>query len=190
MLPIMKKTALFTLCALHASISYAQDDYLSAEEAMKSFEKASEMYKKDVATAEKETSFVEGNSSQKNPEEQEKTHLKENLNDFSMAPVTSDDPISLENTMITINVENKTMKAVMDEVVRQAAQDSGPWAVKWRLDEDNHFIVNERVNLTAETYLGEFIEYLVDRVNNMTGIQLFVTVFNQSRIIVISDTYY
>ena len=78
----------------------------------------------------------------------------------------------------------------MAGVVRQVVPYTGKWEVRWRLSPDNHFIVNERVNLTAETTFGEFVEFLTDRVNNMTGVQMFVKVFNSSRLIVISDTYY
>ena len=89
-----------------------------------------------------------------------------------------------------LNLENKTLEQVVGHIVEEARDEAGEWEVKWRVSAENNYILNERVNLIAETSLSEFMSYLVDRVNNMTGIQLFVTVFDKSRIIVISDTYY
>lgn len=104
--------------------------------------------------------------------------------------VSEDEYAPIEDIVVAVNLENKTLEQIVAHIVEQARDDAGDWDVKWRVSAENNYILNERVNLIAETNLSEFMSYLVDRVNNMTGIQLFVTVFDKSRIIVISDTYY
>lgn len=174
-------------CAISTPFAFSQDEFLTPEEAMKNFEKAADLYDKKVGdTATTEEKFVEKNEENVAESDADKPVSKS----FRMESSVDDNLVNLEEAPVALNVENKTLKAVMEEVVRQAGSYAGPWNIKWRLNEDNHFIINERVNLTAETNVGQFVEYLVDRVNNMTGVQLFVTVFNNSRIILISDTYY
>lgn len=98
--------------------------------------------------------------------------------------------VALEDLQMTLDMENVTLKRVLTSIVERAEEETGPWEVRWRLKPSNNYLMREKVNLTAEATFGQFLEYLVDRVNNMTGIRLFVSVFNGSRIIIISDTYY
>lgn len=97
--------------------------------------------------------------------------------------------LPLENLRVNVNFENAALQDIMRYVTAQASDKVGPWEVEWRLKEENRRLLNERVNLTAEANFNDFMGYLVDRVNNMTGIQLFVRVFKVSRVIVISDTF-
>lgn len=97
--------------------------------------------------------------------------------------------LPLEDLRINVNFENAALQDILRYVTAQASDKVGPWEVEWRLKEENRRLLNERVNLTAESNFNEFMGYLVDRVNNMTGIQLFVRVFKVSRVIVISDTF-
>jgi hypothetical protein len=96
----------------------------------------------------------------------------------------------LENIVLVLDVENATLRQVVQEVVTQAAQYSGPWRVKWRLKPENMGLLDEKVNLTAEAPFGEFFGLLTERVKNLTGTQLFVTVFGGARVILVADTYY
>ena len=113
---------------------------------------------------------------------------QEDIDGFDDSALDTYAPI--EDIVVAVNLENKTLDQVVQYIVNQARDEAGEWDVKWRVKPENSYILSERVNLIAETNLSEFMTYLVDRVNNMTGIQLFVTVFDKSRIIVISDTYY
>jgi hypothetical protein len=99
------------------------------------------------------------------------------------------DYLPLEGIRIAVDVENRSLKEVVNEIVTYAENKSGPWKVKWRLRPENKHILDSRVNLTAETTFEEFMNHLIDRINNMTGVQLGVNVFDMSRIIVISDSY-
>jgi len=98
--------------------------------------------------------------------------------------------VPLENIRLVVDVDNATLRQIVTDVVSQAAHYSGPWRVKWRLKPENLGLLDERVNLNAEAPLGEFFGFLSERVKNLTGTQLFVTVFAGSRVILLSDTYY
>ena len=96
----------------------------------------------------------------------------------------------LSDIRVAVNIENATLQQVMEDIVSQAEEKTGPWDIAWRLKNENRYLLEDKVNLTAESNFDEFVGYMVDRVNNMSGVQLFVKVFNMSRVIVISDTYY
>jgi len=98
--------------------------------------------------------------------------------------------IKLSDLPIVIDVENKSLKEIVTEIVSQAAATTGPWTVKWRLKPDNLHLMDERVNLTAEAEFGAFLNMLSERVRNMTGTSLYFKTFNQSRVLMIADTYY
>jgi hypothetical protein len=97
---------------------------------------------------------------------------------------------SIENIRVVMDVENTSLREIVNDVVKQAARFTGPWQVKWRLKPEDQSVMDERVNLTAEAPFGEFVNLLTERVKNMTGVQLFVTTFNEARIIMVADTYY
>ncbi len=98
--------------------------------------------------------------------------------------------IALQNVKIAVDADNVTLKSIINDIVQQAAEHTGPWHVKWRLKPENTHIPNQRVNLIAEAGFDEFIYHLTERVRNMTGTQIFINNFNTARVIVISDTYY
>lgn len=98
--------------------------------------------------------------------------------------------VGLEDIRLVIDVENTTLRDVFAEIVSQAAQYTGTWTVKWRLKPENMNLLDERVNLTAEAKFGDFVNLLTERVRNLGGVQLFVTAFNESRVILVTDTYY
>lgn len=98
--------------------------------------------------------------------------------------------IHLEDIKLVVDVENATLRQVVQDVVGQAAQHTGPWRVKWRLKPENMGLLDEQVNLTAEAPFGAFFALLAERVKNLTGTQLFVTVFGSSRVILVTDTFY
>ena len=98
--------------------------------------------------------------------------------------------VDLAALRIAINMEETTLQNAIESIVRRASDKVGQWDVRWRLQPENSYLLNEKMSVTAETTLGQFMEYMTDRVNNMTGVELFVSVFDVSRLIVISDTYY
>ena len=98
--------------------------------------------------------------------------------------------IALENIRIVLDVDNISLREMMTKIVTQAAAYTGPWTVKWRMRPENMDLLDDRVNLTAEANFGEFCNLLTERVKNMSGVQLFITAFPSSRVLMIADTYY
>lgn len=175
-------------------VAMAQNTMMSEDEALKNFKEAAKLYRQgEIIT---EEPLIE-NAVQKHQNAQKEAVVKNKV-----APtidqakidayeyVLDDQYAPIEDIVVAVDLENKTLEQVVSHILKEAEGQAGKWAVKWRVSPENNYILSERVNLIAETNLSEFMSYLVDRVNNMTGIQLFVTVFDQSRIIVISDTYY
>ena len=98
--------------------------------------------------------------------------------------------VALENIRVVMDVENESLRDVVGRIVGQAAEHTGEWTVKWRLKPENASIPDEHVNLTAEAPFGQFVDLLSERVRNMTGVQLYLTAYNESRVILVTDTYY
>lgn len=98
--------------------------------------------------------------------------------------------VALENVKLVIDVEDVTLREVVNQVVGQAAEYTGSWTVKWRLKPENSAIADERVNLTAQAGFEDFVGLLTEKVRNLTGVQLFMTAYNEARVILITDTYY
>lgn len=170
-----------------AQSSVAQNTLISEDEALKNFKEAAKFYR-------------EGKAGETQPEKSDKVVEQTTLEEIPMLELVGEEPKPvaatlanaepIEKTVVQINIENQTLENVVDRVVDSARETSGNWQVKWRLSPENNYIREERVNITAETDLNGFMKFLADRVNNMTGVQLFVTVFDKAHIIVISDTYY
>jgi hypothetical protein len=100
------------------------------------------------------------------------------------------DETDLEKLKLVVSLENVRLEDALAKVFEKVAEKTGPWDVKWRLKRENQAIMEQHVNLVAESSFGDFVAYLTDRVKNMTGVQLFVTVFDGARVVVVSDTYY
>lgn len=97
--------------------------------------------------------------------------------------------VALGNIHVTVDVEDVTLRDVVNEIVSQAAQHSGAWTVKWRLKPENAAIPDEKVNLTAESNFDDFVARLTERVRNMTGVGLYVTAYEGARVILITDSF-
>lgn len=98
--------------------------------------------------------------------------------------------VALEHVKLVIDVEDVTLREVVNQIVGQAAEYTGSWTVKWRLKPENLGIADERVNLTAQAGFEEFVALLTEKVRNLTGVQLFMTAYNEARVILITDSYY
>ena len=98
--------------------------------------------------------------------------------------------VRLEDVKLVMDVENTSLRQVVQAVVQQAAEHTGPWRVKWRLKPENIGLLDEQVNLTAEATFADFFALLAERVKNLTGTQIYVTAFSAARVILVTDTYY
>lgn len=210
----------FAVVALAQEVESSADGLLSEEAMMKLFKEQSAKFKENggvvapTVSGDKVDTSLEGNRADadefaqpnmvsdavepKNTVDTMSYDVSGSKVDVSIVPhgVTLDytRPIGgyvpLGDIRLAVDMSNQTLLQIIDEIVAQASVHTGAWHVKWRLRKEHEFLLNEKVNLTAESSFREFIDHLVDRVNNMTGIHLFVTIFETSRVIVISDTYY
>ena len=113
--------------------------------------------------------------------------LSDTAKDFNTeAHTVTNTPLAL--VRLAVDVENITLRNLVQDIVTQAAEHTGPWKVKWRLKPENTSLLSERVNLIAEGTFNDFTYHLGQRVKNMSGIQLFFTNFDAARVIIVSDT--
>ena len=194
-----KKVLLAAVTGAFVAISFnaaaQNNDTLTEEQLMRAFENA---YQNFGTTSTAEPGTEQQKPDQQTPDATTQQTPRDQGPDVSIisrraelfredTPTTAYLP--LEEVRIAIDIENLPLEEVVTRIISEAEEKTGPWNVKWRLGEENDYLMNERVNITAETDMGQFMSYLVDRVNNLTGVQLFVRVFDASRIILISDTY-
>lgn len=109
---------------------------------------------------------------------------------YHAIPSAEQKNMALASVRMAVDVENTTLQELVDNIVHQAAEHTGPWRVKWRLKPENKNLLTTRVNLLAEGSFNDFTFHLAERIKNMTGTQLFFSHFNAARVIVVSDTYY
>lgn len=94
----------------------------------------------------------------------------------------------LQDRPILIDMQNATLKQIVQEALNQVAYDD-TWTIKWRLKDENKYIINERMNLTAEVDFDSFIGSMIETITNITGITLSTKVFHKNKIIIITDSY-
>lgn len=97
--------------------------------------------------------------------------------------------VPIGKVRLNVALENMPLERVMDNVMQTISARTGEWNIRWRLSTENQRVRTERVNINAETDFETFMAYLMERINNTTGIQLFVKVFEGSRLIIIADNY-
>lgn len=199
---LRKHTALVSVMALWASVSvvYAEQpeaELLSDDAIRKAYQDAAKSYAEEHpaqpadVTPSDEQEVDEGGllAAPMLPEDEADVKIISKEAEVFHSAGNEADYLPLQVVRVAVDVENRTLRDVVSEIVGFAENKSGPWKVKWRLRPENKHILEARVNLTAETTFEGFMNHLVDRVNNMTGVQLGVSVFDMSRIIVISDTH-
>lgn len=96
--------------------------------------------------------------------------------------------ILLEERDVLIDMENVTLKEIVQESLNQVAHGE-KWTIRWRLKDENKYLLKERINLTAEVNFDKFIGSMIETIANMTGIRLTTKVFNKNRIIIITDSF-
>lgn len=175
--------SLLAVLAFPAVATAQQGEQLTDEELRRAFERAYENFGatvKGTPAAQPDAQDVEdGNTVNIISDTAKKVHNAREYADY----------LPLGKLHVNVSFENAALQDILRYVLAQASDKVGPWEIEWRLKEENRRLLNERVNLTAEATFDDFMSYLVDRVNNMTGTQLFVRVFKVSRVIVISDTF-
>lgn len=96
--------------------------------------------------------------------------------------------ILLEQREVLIDVENATLKQIVQEALNQVSHGE-TWTIRWRLKDENKYLLTERINLTAEVSFDQFVGNMLNTITNITGIRLSTKVFNKNRIIIITDSF-
>lgn len=96
--------------------------------------------------------------------------------------------ILLEQREVLVDMQNVTLKQIVQETLNQVANGEN-WTIRWRLKDENKYLLKERINLTAEVSFDQFVTRMLETIRNITGIHLSTKVFNKNRIIIITDSF-
>ena len=207
----MKFLRYMTIFALFAQVASAQS--ISDKELQDRFNKAFSVFNQQVPTAEEDLAKMSeskeqtkrteptvefsgeknvvksSNSIQQISQPQElKTEQLEMPKTMGKKINSAENFVSLQQRPILIDMQNSTLKQIVQEALNQVAYDD-QWTIKWRLKDENKYIINERMNLTAEVDFDSFVGNMIETITNITGIKLSTKVFNKNRIIIITDSY-
>lgn len=96
--------------------------------------------------------------------------------------------ILLEQREVLVDMQNASLKQIVQEALNQVANGE-KWTIRWRLKDENKYLLKERINLTAEVSFDQFVTRMLETIRNITGIHLSTKVFNKNRIIIITDSF-
>ena len=96
--------------------------------------------------------------------------------------------VSLDDSKITLHVEDEKFEDLMLRAVNHAAINAGPWQLKWKLKKENEILLFTKFSLDAETTFGEFIANVRQYIVNYNGVRLNFRVFKEKRVLIVSDS--
>ena len=99
----------------------------------------------------------------------------------------SADWMDIRQYKVVVHEDNQTLEELLGKVIKHAEPFTGPWQVRWKVSEPNRDILKEKFSLDAETSFEEFVSYLAQYVVNDRGVKLTFSLFDNERIIVVSD---
>lgn len=88
---------------------------------------------------------------------------------------------------VIVHEDNQTLESLLAKVLKNAEPFTGPWQVRWKVSPENSSVMQEKFSLDAETTFEEFVSYLAQYVLNDRGVKLTFSLFDNERIIVVSD---
>ena len=104
--------------------------------------------------------------------------------DFATLPHQWQDLAGLK---VNVHVDSKPLDKLIEDAVAELEPYAGPWEVKWKLKKNNKDVLKEEFSLDAETTFDEFASYISDFMVNHRGFKLKFVMFEQERILVVSD---
>jgi hypothetical protein len=200
---ILKFLRYFTLILAIANTANAQT--ITNEELQSRFNKAFSVFNKNAETSNEKTNSNSQQSisleqdsdknivkqttnevtSQTLPVEVKKLTLPSMPNDTN---VNAKNFIMLEEREVLIDMQNTTLNEIVQEALNQVSAGE-KWTIRWRLKDENKYLLRERINLTAEVSFDSFMGNMLETITNITGIRLSTKVFNKNRIIIITDSF-
>jgi hypothetical protein len=94
----------------------------------------------------------------------------------------------LETVPVVLHAKNQTLEQLLATALQQAASKAGPWKSDWQLSAAAQYILKEKWSLTAEAPVQQVFDQLATQVKKAHNITLTFTQFNQSRLVVVTDT--
>lgn len=96
--------------------------------------------------------------------------------------------VALEDSPIALHVENEKFEDLILRALNNAAINSGPWNLKWKLKRENENLLYTKFSLDAEVKFGEFLNNVKSYVINYNGVRLYFRVFKEKRVLIVSDS--
>ena len=104
-----------------------------------------------------------------------------------MRPRNRADWMDIRQYKVVVHEDDQTLENLFSKVLKRAEPFAGPWQVRWKVSDQNREVLTEKFSLDAETNFEEFVSYLAQYVVNDRGVKLTFSLFDNERIIVISD---
>lgn len=97
------------------------------------------------------------------------------------------DWMDIRQYKVVVHEDDQTMEQLLGKVLKHAEPFTGPWQIRWKISEENKDLMGEKFSLDAETTFEDFVSYLAQYVVNDRGVKLTFSLFDNERIMVISD---
>ena len=97
------------------------------------------------------------------------------------------DWMDIRQYKVVVHEDDQTLDQLLGKILKHAEPFTGPWQVRWKISEPNKDVVTEKFSLDAEAPFEEFVSYLAQYIVNDRGVKLSFSLFDNERIIVISD---
>jgi hypothetical protein len=95
----------------------------------------------------------------------------------------------LSHVDLLLKEDNRSLDAILTEILADVQPMLGSWKIDWKLASQNLQIKDEKWNVTAETTLFEFFEYIKNRVKEIHGVNLKIDFYDEQRKILITDNF-
>ncbi|MCP4355679.1 MAG: hypothetical protein GY793_08650 [Proteobacteria bacterium] len=96
---------------------------------------------------------------------------------------------ALKDVQLLLNEKNRSIREILDEILLDIQPMLGTWKLDVKLATHNQKITKEEWNVSAETTLFEFFEYIKTRVKEIHGVDLSIRQYPETRKIVITDNF-
>lgn len=97
------------------------------------------------------------------------------------------DWMDLRQYKVVVHEDDQTLEELLGKVLKRSEPFTGPWQIRWKISEANKDVMKEKFSLDAETTFEEFVSYLAQYMVNDRGVKLSFSLFDNERIIVVSD---
>ena len=96
---------------------------------------------------------------------------------------------TLADVQLLLAEQNKSVNEMLLEILADVQPMLGTWKIDWKLASHNLQIKDEKWNVTAETTLYDFFDYIKQRVNEIHGVELKIEQYPETRKLVITDSF-